>query len=337
MPFSSALVAKVGSQFANEPETDHDNRALVVSHQQHFTFTMSSSLTLPGCNYLIVLSSISLLTLLAPVSSERILFLLPLASRSHKIFFEPLIQALAERKHDLTILTSERTEQPPWTNASGVVELVPLASEELIKGYPDVFENRKSGKSNMAFPFQFVINGCHQVIQSEVFQRVMQSQSPSATEKPFDLMIVDSFLSNCLDGFIYKSGVPFILVTTMPAPSYISERVGNFLPPSIIPVLSFRGYEESNGQMSFVARLRNFLHFMLARLYVNHVMVPSLEKVYREYLGDDLPGIFEIEEGAQMIFMNSHYSMNFPRPLVPAIAEVGGLHCRRSKPIMNPV
>lgn len=264
------------------------------------------------------------------VSSEKILFLLPLSTKSHKIFFEPLITNLAERGHDVTVLTTEKTIRLPKTCNATVQEYVPLTSKQLMQGFPDPFETKMNSKNSMSFPLQFVVEGCHKVIQSDIFQQAMAAKS-------FDLIIVDSFLSNCLDGFIHKSGIPFILVTTMPAPSYISERVGNFLPPSFIPVMSFRGYSEHDGEMNFWGRLRNFVHFLLARMYVNFVILPNLEKVYREYLGDDAPGIPEIEAQSKLILMNSHYSMNFPRPLLPAVVEVGGIHCRRPRSITNPV
>lgn len=264
------------------------------------------------------------------VSSEKILFLLPLSTKSHKIFFEPLITTLAERGHEVIVLTTEKTIRLPRSKNLTVQEYVPLTGEELMQGFPDPFEIKMKSKNSMSFPLRFVVEGCHKVIQSDIFQQAMSVKS-------FDLIIVDSFLSNCLDGFIYKSRVPFILVTTMPAPSYISERVGNFLPPSFIPVLSFRGYSEHGGEMNFWGRLRNFGHFLLARLYVNFVILPNLEKVYREYLGDDAPGIPEIEAQSKLILMNSHYSMNFPRPLLPTVVEVGGIHCRRPRSITNPV
>lgn len=273
------------------------------------------------------------MTLLGEVASDRILFLLPLSTKSHKNFFDPLISSLAKRGHKVTVLTNERSLDERWRNNLTVTELAPVSSQELMKGFPNPFEYKKNGKS-MAFPFHFVISGCHKVIQSEIFQNLMIVNSP---QRNFDLIIVDSFLSNCFDGFIHKSGVPFILATTTPAPSYISERVGNFLPPSIIPVISFDGYGENNGEMSFVGRLRNFMHFCIAKVYVQWKIIPTLEKVYREYLGDETPGIFEIEQGAKMIFTNSHYSMNFPRPMLPAIVELGGIHCRKPAKLKNTV
>lgn len=31
--------------------------------------------------------------------------------------------------------------------------------------------------------------------------------------------------------------------------------------------------------------------------------------------------------------MNSHYAINGPRPLVPAVVEIGGIHCRPARPL----
>ncbi|CAL8079963.1 unnamed protein product [Orchesella dallaii] len=267
--------------------------------------------------------------LISSVLPERILFLLPLSTKSHKILIEPLINGMARKGHEVTVLTNEKTENVP----NSVTQLLPITSTEFLADYPDPFENKRRG-GGATFPIQFIVEGCHKVIQNKTFQSILM-EAEGLTQ--FDLIVMDGFLSNCLDGFVHASKVPFIIVTSMPAPSYVSERAGNFLPPSIIPVLSFRGYNQPDGGMNFGERLKNFVHFLLARIYMNFLVLPKLEQVYRDYLGNDYPGIKEIEEGASMIFMNSHFSMNLPRPLLPAVVEIGGMHCREPKPLKSDV
>jgi glucuronosyltransferase len=56
---------------------------------------------------------------------------------------------------------------------------------------------------------------------------------------------------------------------------------------------------------------------------------PGAEKIYRKYLGENIPGLDVIQnERVAMIFSNSHYALTLPRPLPPDIVEIGGLHCK---------
>ncbi|ODM91121.1 UDP-glucuronosyltransferase 3A1 [Orchesella cincta] len=54
------------------------------------------------------------------------------------------------------------------------------------------------------------------------------------------------------------------------------------------------------------------------------------EELYRKYLpnGNQLPGLEEIMANSSLLFSNSHFTINYPRPLLPDVIEVGGMHTR---------
>jgi MGT family glycosyltransferase len=45
-------------------------------------------------------------------------------------------------------------------------------------------------------------------------------------------------------------------------------------------------------------------------------------------LGEDIPGLAELESDFSMMLVNSHFSINHPRPTMPDVVEIGGVHCR---------
>ncbi|KAJ4434827.1 hypothetical protein ANN_23398 [Periplaneta americana] len=53
-----------------------------------------------------------------------------------------------------------------------------------------------------------------------------------------------------------------------------------------------------------------------------------MDKLARKYLGDDIPSITELKKNTSLIMANSHFSLNTPRPTIPAFVEVGGLHLK---------
>jgi glucuronosyltransferase len=105
--------------------------------------------------------------------------------------------------------------------------------------------------------------------------------------------------------------------------------IGTPSPPSFVP-FAFFGFSDN---MSYSERIQNFLGLTLnwfARTFLYH---PKMEKVYRDLIDPNLPSIKEIEANASIILSNSHVSFTKPRPLMPDIVEVGGLHLKSSKPV----
>lgn len=60
---------------------------------------------------------------------------------------------------------------------------------------------------------------------------------------------------------------------------------------------------------------------------------PKMEALYRKVLGDDIPPISEIYGNASIILSNGHFGVNRPKPNLPDVIEVGGLHSHPPKPL----
>jgi glucuronosyltransferase len=49
-------------------------------------------------------------------------------------------------------------------------------------------------------------------------------------------------------------------------------------------------------------------------------------KSVKKYFGQDIPPLSELKKRTSLLLVNSHFSLNGPRPTVPGFVEVGGLH-----------
>jgi len=59
-----------------------------------------------------------------------------------------------------------------------------------------------------------------------------------------------------------------------------------------------------------------------------------MEAIYRQKLNDsNIPSVSEIMRNTSLILSNSHVSLMKPKPFLPDIVEVGGMHCRPPKPL----
>ena len=162
---------------------------------------------------------------------------------------------------------------------------------------------------------------CDRIYENPEFQDFINQK--------YDLVIMNGFINNCFDGVIYKIGAPHILITTMAAPTFITEFTGNYLPSSFVPIPFF----DFSDNMSFKDRLLNGLINWLLRGIFEVYGRGKYEGSYRKHLGQDIPGIQEIHRNVSLLFMNSHFSLTYPRPNLPDNVEVGGMHCRPAKPL----
>ncbi|CAG7824321.1 unnamed protein product, partial [Allacma fusca] len=232
------------------------------------------------------------------VSSERILFITALGTKSHKNVFEPLIKALGERGHQMTVIANTKSADM----GPNVTEIVPLDVSNFVGKFPNPLDQRKKGVFSSFWDFSFVFDACHQIYQNPEFQHYMN--------QTYDLVIMNGFMNTCFAGYLYRMKVPYIYHVSMAAPNTVTSRVGNWLPPSVVP----HPFLPFSDRMSFLERVVNTAldwFFLVGRDYS---FSPKYEKIYRKYLGEDIPSLAEIEGNISLLFMNSYANFPAPRP-----------------------
>ena len=262
----------------------------------------------------VLVTTLCLLAVANFANSANILVVTPFGTKSHKNVFEPLLQALGQRGHKVTVIAN--TKSPNL--GANVTEYVPMDINEIIGKFPNGFEQRKKGLFSSFFDFNFVLEKCHTVFQDPEFNRLMNGK--------YDLVIFNAYLNVCFQGYLAKIGAPFAFVTSMAAPNTVTTRLGNWLPPSFVP----NPFLPLSERMTFLERAQNFLldAFFMATL---NSYDKVHEAVYRKYLGEDTPGLTEIGKNVSLLLMNSYLNFPSPRPVLPDVIEVGGMHCVPAK------
>ncbi|KAK8721970.1 hypothetical protein OTU49_012402 [Cherax quadricarinatus] len=62
------------------------------------------------------------------------------------------------------------------------------------------------------------------------------------------------------------------------------------------------------------------------------VLLPKLQKEISAHF-PDLPPLLDLERNMSMMFVNTHFSVGMPVPLLPSQVEVGAIHCRPANPL----
>ena len=245
------------------------------------------------------------------VSSENILFLYPNASPSHKNIALPIILGLADRGHNVTVVSSFKTE-----SHKNIRDIIPIKNFDYFDTHTTGLDLRRQGIWGIIFmDWGPLFSGCHQTYQDPEFKKLVNQK--------FDLVFMDFFGNECFLGFIYKLGAPFIYVAPMPVPSFLSHHIGNRMLPSVVP-LFIDGFSRS---MSFSERLYNTILTPLTSWGLRRHL-STQEVIYKKYLGDDMPPADEILGNMSLILSNSHFSYNTPTPTLPDLVEIGAIHCR---------
>jgi hypothetical protein len=86
--------------------------------------------------------------------------------------------------------------------------------------------------------------------------------------------------------------------------------------------------------MNFFERLRNIAMTILENVYVNLFYLPLQRKLYDESFPNPKPELDEVMRNVNLVLLNSHFTLSYPRPYNPNMIEVGGLHMNR---VPNPL
>jgi len=164
---------------------------------------------------------------------------------------------------------------------------------------------------------------CEKILSFPRIQRLI------TTEEKFDLIIVEQFNTDCMLGFVHKFKVPFIAIATSVMLPWDNERFGNPDNPSYIPNF----FLAHTDRMSFNERIANTVYQTGTNWAYHFLMNMPTQRIARRYFGDSLPPLADIAKNTSLLLMNTHFSMNQPRPLVPQIVEVGGLHLSPPTPL----
>lgn len=257
-------------------------------------------------------------------NSARILALFPSPLKSHFIVFEALLMELANRGHTLTVVTSHPKENVP-TNYHQIDTSSCLHIPEELFTVEILHSFSENSNALLESLIDVTIDIFEQILMCDPMQKLLH------TTDSYDLLITEAFISDVLLGYAHKFQTPFILFSTLPLTPWGSEVVGNPSNPSYIP-FTFN-CDPFGKSPSLYARLYNTVLYLKSWYHSTWKWTPRINEQAKTYFGKEIPPVMEIAKNASLILTFSHFSSNAPRPLVPAVIEVGGLHIKDPAPL----
>ncbi|XP_055846093.1 UDP-glycosyltransferase UGT5-like [Episyrphus balteatus] len=271
----------------------------------------------PRCD-LIVASFVILTTFCVVSDSARILGLFPTPMKSHLIIHSAIAEALAERGHDVTVVSSH----PPLKKnlPYRYIQLsVPGISSNVMA---EAVNNPPPWYKKMFFFLESMNHFANASLHQPPLQKLMKEES-------FDLVVHGYFFNEFLLGVSAHFKCPVVMSFTIQTVPNINNLVGNPQEKSYVPTVMAGGKQP----LGFWERVKNFLFVgFLEEIALELYLYWAQTELYQaNFPSDKYPSLADMKKNISLIMTNHHFSQKPIRPNVPGLVEVGGIQIK-SKP-----
>lgn len=250
----------------------------------------------------------------------RILALIPYNARSHYIVMEPLLLALRDKGHHLTVVSSF-PQKPPlanWTDIDLSSTLPPVISNYTLE---QIRRDMPTPIHATFFIFKINAHVCDKILRDTRVQVLL--------EESFDLVIGEIFGADCFNVIAHKLNTSLISWVTSTMLPWAGDRMGLPDNPSYIPNY-FVAYSE---HMNFAQRMINTVTMLFTKTAFYFMSEIPSQELAEDIFREKLLTLEEINRKTALVLVNSHFSLTSARPMPPNVVEVGGIHVRPVKPL----
>ncbi|XP_040822702.1 UDP-glucuronosyltransferase 2B14-like isoform X1 [Ochotona curzoniae] len=168
-------------------------------------------------------------------------------------------------------------------------------------------------------------NTCKDLCKAAVLNKKLMTK---LQESKFDILLSDP-ISPCGELLAELLKIPFVQSVRF-TPGYTVEKYngGLSLPPSYVPII----LSDLSGRMTFMERVKNMLFMLYFDFWIQVFNEKRWNQFCSEVLGRPVT-LYELVAKADMWLIRSYWDLEFPRPTLPNVHFVGGLHCKPAKPL----
>ncbi|NWV40635.1 UD11 glucuronosyltransferase, partial [Grantiella picta] len=243
---------------------------------------------------------------------------------SHWLSMREVLESLGQKGHEVVVVASEVTMRiKPSKTFVMKMYSVPYTQEEMKKELQAFFHfsfEEGSFLERFVKAYQGIkritnygVSSCEHLLQSkELIRYLEESKSDAILTDPVILCgaILVKHLS--LPSVYFLRGIPCGLdfdATQCPKP------------PSYVP----RGFTQLRDRMSFLQRVKNLLHD-IPNVFLCDFAFQPYSKLASELLQQDVT-VQDLLRQASVWLLRSDFVLEYPRPLMPNIIPIGGVHC----------
>ncbi|XP_046979442.1 UDP-glucosyltransferase 2-like isoform X1 [Schistocerca americana] len=257
-----------------------------------------------------------------PSGCASILAIFPLGGMSHWQVFRGLLVELSRRGHRLTVVTPFQQEGDPWNHVQTKSSLGGGGGGGGGVNFLDF--GKLSHQQQFLLMFKIGEQFCQELMEDEGVQSLINSQ-----DEKFELLIIEAFFHDCLLAFAHKFKTPIVgACATGAGATWTHAMVGNPYPLSYLPEIGV-AYTTN---MNLFQRTYNIFSALTFNAYRHYFYLPALDQMVQKYFKDpSIPPLAKLESNTSLMLLNTHFSFDYSRPLVPNIIEIAGMHIKTPK------
>ncbi|GMT14726.1 hypothetical protein PFISCL1PPCAC_6023, partial [Pristionchus fissidentatus] len=260
----------------------------------------------------------------------KILVYNPKFGHSHSVFLGNIADILSEEGHNVTTLIPEI--YAPFADGTTKSKIVKIPVEaatlefflQAVEGdFSFIFKSEGWDKSSMIRQMPLLQ---HIFEQQCNYTLTFEKEIEELKNEKFDVMIAETF-DHCGIGLAHLiSPHSLITVSTTNIFDYLSYQIGQPLFPSHVPT-SFGPFVDPE---SIVSRVENLIA-MFTSLWMFREIEKPTERIFKEKYGDNFPDLADIIASSAFTLTNSDPFLDFAKPTLRKIVEIGGIGVRKAK------
>lgn len=86
-------------------------------------------------------------------------------------------------------------------------------------------------------------------------------------------------------------------------------------------------------KMTFLERLDNTFVSLVEEIFYHTIHLPNQKRLYNKFFPNAKLSFNEMYKNSAIVFLNNHVSSSSPRPYLPNIIEIAGIHVKEAKPL----
>ncbi|XP_020812796.1 UDP-glucuronosyltransferase 2B15-like [Drosophila serrata] len=250
--------------------------------------------------------------------SAKILATFPFPGRSQYIYMETYLKALADKGHQVTVINAFKNKAYPnmrFIEAMKVHEY----NDAMLALFNEPFLWQQLNAINY-----IVSNFTETLLQDEGVKQLLNSG------ETFDLVLAEMIQVEPLYALAQHFNATLAGFSSGGTDWRIDQVIGNISPMSYNPLLT----SPRTNRMTFTERLSNVYEHMMEGFHRHWVHLPNMEKVFKKHFPNSKKTMAEVMDSFSFVLLGQHFSLSHPRPYLPNMIEVGGLHIsHKPKPL----
>ncbi|KAH8243676.1 hypothetical protein KR032_009313, partial [Drosophila birchii] len=250
--------------------------------------------------------------------SAKILATFPFSGRSQYIFLETYLKALAAKGHQVTVINAFRNKATPNMRFIEAMKCHEFADKMLtLLNEPFLWQQLNA--------IDYIVARFTEItLEDEGVQQLLNSG------ETFDLVLAEMFQMEPLYAFAQHFNATLAGFSSFGTDNHVDGVMGNISPMSYNAIAS----SPRTNRMTFVERLSNVYETMVEGVHRYWVHLPAMEKMFKKYFPNAKKTMTEVLDSFSFILLGQHFSLSHPRPYLPSMIEVGGVHIsHKPKPL----